>query len=157
MFSTDGRNEYEARRLREERLNHITLVSTWVFFLLLAIALISTILWAWPKYRVYSMELRGVAALAEAENARQVTVRQAIADRDAAAHLAAAEIERANGVAEANRIIADGLGGPEGYLRYLAIDGMKDMARSNNTTVVYVPTDGNIPVTEATRFNKPQE
>lgn len=112
-------------------------------------------MWGYPKYKVYSMEMHGRAVLAEAESSREVAVREALALKDSAIHKADAERVRAQGVADANRIIANGLGGPEGYLRYLAIDGMKEMARSNNTTVVYVPTDGNIPVTEATRFNKP--
>ena len=40
--------------------------------------------------------------------------------------LAQAEIERAKGVAEANRIIGDSLKGNESYLRYLWISGLKD-------------------------------
>lgn len=112
-------------------------------------------MWGYPKYKVYSMEMHGKAVLAEAENSRQVAVREALAMKDSAEHKAAAEITRATGVAEANRIIAEGLGGPEGYLRYLAIEAMREQASSNNATTVYVATEAGIPITEASRFNKP--
>ena len=50
---------------------------------------------------------------------------------------------------------ATGLGGPEGYLRYLAIDAMKAQAMSSNASTIYVATEAGIPITEASRFNKP--
>lgn len=52
-------------------------------------------------------------------------------------------------------VIANGLGGPEGYLRYLAIQAMNEQAHSANSTTVYVPTEAGIPITEAARFNRP--
>ena len=112
-------------------------------------------MWGYPKYKVYSYEMDGRAVLAQAESSRQVAVREALAVKDSAKYKAEAEVIRASGVAQANHIIANGLGGPEGYLRYLAIEAMKEQALSNNSTVVYVPTEANIPITEASRFNKP--
>ena len=151
----DYYSDAKARELREERLSIITKVGILLLGLFLLLGGVGSCMWGYPKYKVYSSEMHGKAVLAEAESSRQVAVREALALKDSAEYKAQAEVIRANGVQQANEIIAGGLGGPEGYLRYLAIDGMKDMARSNNTTVVYVPTDGNIPVTEATRFNKP--
>lgn len=119
------------------------------------VLLIVVSLWFWPKYRVYAMELHGRAVLAEAESSRQVAVREALAIKDSAKYKAEAEVIRAEGVAAANRIIAEGLGGPEGYLRYLAIDAMKEQAHSANASTIYVPTEAGIPITEAMRFNKP--
>lgn len=119
------------------------------------VVLIAGSLWIWPKYRVYAMELHGRAVLAEAESSRQVAVREALAIKDSAKYKAEAEVIRAEGVAAANRIIAEGLGGPEGYLRYLAIDAMKEQAHSANASTIYVPTEAGIPITEAMRFNKP--
>ncbi len=78
---------------------------------------------------------------------RQVTVRQAQADLDAAKLKAQSEIERAKGAAESNRIIADGLGGPEGYLRYLFIQSLEN--RKGDT--VYIPTEAGLPILEAGR------
>lgn len=144
-----------ADEAREKRLAIIVQVGIVLLGLFLLLGGVGSCMWGYPKYKVYSSEMHGKAVLAEAESSRQVAVREALALKDSAEYKAQAEVIRAQGVADANTIISNGLGGPEGYLRYLAIDGMKDMARSNNTTVVYVPTDGNIPVTEATRFNKP--
>lgn len=122
---------------------------------LLFLGLIIGTMWAAPQYRIYSMEMRGKAVLAEAENSRQVAVREALAMKDSALYKAEAEIIRAEGVAKANRIVAEGLGGPEGYLRYLAIEAMQKQAENKNSMTVYIPTEAGIPITEATRFNKP--
>src|SRR5690606_21984987 len=94
-------------------------------FLILAvvavIAVIAAAMWILPKYGVYRMEMKGKAILAEAESSRQVAVREALALKDSAIHKAEAERIRAQGVADANSVVAGSLGGPEGYLRYLAI------------------------------------
>ncbi len=55
------------------------------------------------------------------------------------------EIARAKGVAESNKIIADSLS--ENYLRYRWIEGLQ----TNDMQVIYVPTEANLPVLEATR------
>jgi len=56
------------------------------------------------------------------------------------------EIARAHGVAESNRIIADSLS--ENYLRYRWIEGL----HTNSAQVIYVPTEANLPILEADRF-----
>jgi hypothetical protein len=122
---------------------------------ILAGGIIAGMMWGIPQYKVYSAEMHGKAILARADYSKQIAVREALALKDSAEHKAAAEIIRANGVAEANKIVAEGLGGPEGYLRYLAIEAMKEQASSNNSTTVYVATEAGIPITEASRFNKP--
>lgn len=61
--------------------------------------------------------------------------------------LADAEIIRATGASESNRIIAEGLGGPEGYLRYLWIQSLEN----NKANVIYVPTEAGLPILEAGR------
>ena len=122
---------------------------------LAVLCLIALGLWGVPRYSVYAADMRGRAALAEAENSRQVAVREALALKDSAEYKAEAEVLRAQGVADANRIIANGLGGPEGYLRYLAIQAMREQASGQNATTVYVATEAGIPITEASRFNKP--
>ncbi len=98
-----------------------------------------------PQYNVYSSRLSGEAQLAEAEAARQVTVRQAQADRDAAVLRAEAEVTRATGAAKANDILMEKLGGPEGYLRYLFIQTLEN--RKGDT--IYIPTEANLPILEA--------
>lgn len=115
-----------------------------------------------PHYNVWQQEMQGKAALARADQDREIKVREARAERDAeglkseartirAKGEAEAEIERARGVAEANRIIADGLGGPDGYLRYLHIEALRQV---EGRTVIYVPTEAGIPVMEAGRVTQ---
>ncbi|MFO0958220.1 MAG: hypothetical protein U0800_12475 [Isosphaeraceae bacterium] len=99
-----------------------------------------------PQYNVYASRLSGEAKLAEAEASRQVAVREAQAKRDSAGLLAQAEIERAKGVAEANKIIGDSLKGNEDYLRYLWIDGLQN---GKGNEVIYVPTEAGLPILEA--------
>ncbi len=101
----------------------------------------------WSKFNVWSSGLAGEAKLKEAEWSRQITVREAQAKYDSAHLLANAEIERAKGVAKANQIIGDSLKGNEAYLRYLWIDHLQ----SEHNKVIYVPTEANLPVLEATR------
>jgi hypothetical protein len=116
---------------------------------------VGSCMWGMPKYKVYSMEMHGKAILAEAESSREVAVREAMAVKDSATFKAQAEVIRAQGVSDANSIVAAGLGGPEGYLRYLAIDAMKAQATSPNSSTIYVATEAGIPITEASRFNRP--
>jgi regulator of protease activity HflC (stomatin/prohibitin superfamily) len=98
-----------------------------------------------PKYRVWQKGLKGKATLAEADWDRQVAVKEAEAKKEAAIALAAAEVERAKGVAEANKIIGDSLKGNDDYLRYLWIQGLQD----GSSEVIYVPTEAQIPILEA--------
>jgi len=53
------------------------------------------------------------------------------------------EVERAKGIAEANKIIAESIS--DGYLHYRFIEGLND----GNTEVIYVPTETNLPLLEA--------
>lgn len=105
-------------------------------------------LFALPQYRVYSQRLSGEAALAEAQSSRQVAVLEARAKLESAKSLADAEVMRAEGAAKANRILQNSLGGPEGYLRYLQIQALE----TSKASLIYVPTEAGLPVTEARRF-----
>lgn len=100
-----------------------------------------------PQWNVWRAELAGRAALAEAENARKVQIEEAKARLESARYYAEAEVERAKGVARANEIVAAGLGGPEGYLRYLWINKLGE----NGQDVIYIPTEGGMPILEAGR------
>lgn len=101
--------------------------------------------WGLPQFGVYSRTLAGKAALMEAESTRQVKVLEAKAKKDSASLEAAAEIERAKGVAEANRIIGDSLKDNPRYLQYLYIVGLQEGSEKGNRTI-YVPTEGGVPV-----------
>lgn len=107
-------------------------------------------LWGGPTYTVYEQGKAGEAAFAKAEQDRKIKIEEAKAYEQAASSYARAEVIRANGVKEANAIISDGLGGPEGYLRYLYITSLAE-AESNGSTIIYVPTEAMIPIMEAGR------
>lgn len=98
-----------------------------------------------PNYNVWQQGLAGKAALERAIQDRQIAIQEASAKKDAAAMLADAEVARARGVAEANKIIGSSLKDNEGYLRYLWIEGLK----TNQMQVVYIPTEAGLPILEA--------
>lgn len=114
---------------------------------LAAVAVVGLLL-GWPQYRVYQQRLSGEAALAEAQSSRQVAILEARAKKESAISLAEAEVIRAEGAAKANRILQDSLGGPEGYLRYLQIQALEE----SRASLIYVPTEAGLPVTEARRL-----
>src|SRR5688500_14167486 len=113
----------------------------WVVSSIVAAVLIFLVLgmWAYPHYSVWQQGLAGQAELRRAEQNRQIAVQEAQAKLEAAKLLAQSEIERSKGVAEANKIIAEGLGGPEGYLRWLWIDALNHPA--SGAQIIYVPTE----------------
>lgn len=105
-----------------------------------------------PMYNVYSNRLEGEATLAKSEAERKVQIEDAKAKEQAAKLLAGAEIERAKGVAEANKIIGDSLKNNPEYLTYVWI---KEINADGNS-VIYVPTEAGLPILEAGRgFGKP--
>lgn len=112
-----------------------------------AALLVGSVVAGFPRYRVYVARLKGQAALAEAEAESKVTVRQALADEEAAHHLARAEIIRAEGVAKAIEIIGHGLKDNQGYLRYLFIEKLDNQ----EAQIIYIPTEAGLPILEAGR------
>ena len=124
-------------------------------------------LWAWPKYNVYKMELKGQASLKEAEWSKQILIEEAKAREQAALMQAkakvtlaeaegeaklerakaegAADIERAKAAAEANRIIGESLKNNEEYLRYVWIKGLQEGKGER----IYIPTEAGLPILEA--------
>ena len=110
-----------------------------------ALTLIAFYLIGGPQYNVWQQSLNGKAELQKAEYTRQVAVLEAQAKMDSASKLAEAEIERAKGVAEANRIIGDSLKDNPRYLQYLYITGLQEGSEKGNRTI-YVPTEGGLPV-----------
>lgn len=110
------------------------------------------ILW-FQTFKVYSAEQEGKAELSKAEYTRQISTLDAQAAINKAKGDAQAEIERAHGAAEANKILAGSLKGQEDYLRYLYI---QTLGNGNNREIIYVPTNGLLPITEAGRGTEPQ-
>jgi predicted aminopeptidase len=101
-----------------------------------------------PAYSVYQAKMTGEAELAQANQNRQIMIPQSKAKAEAARYEAEAEVARAQGVAQANTIIGQSLKGNEAYLRYLWIDKLD----STKGQIIYVPTEANLPILEATRL-----
>lgn len=107
-------------------------------------------MFGWPYYSVWEQGMVGRAKLSEAEFSKQVATLDAKAKLESATMLADAEVARAKGVAEANKIIGEGLKGHEEYLMYLWVQSLSD----KDNHVIYIPTEANIPILEAGRFRK---
>lgn len=103
-----------------------------------------------PWYNVWSQEMEGKAEFAKAEQNRKIKIEEAKANLEAEKLNAQAEIERAKGAAEAIRI-ENGSITPT-YIQYLWVRQQGDL---NNKTVIYVPTESNLPILEAGRLLKP--
>jgi hypothetical protein len=100
-----------------------------------------------PIYGVWQKGLKGKAELKQAEYNRKIKIREAEAKHESAKSLAMAEVERAKGVAKANKIIGESLRKNEAYLRYLWIQGL----HNGKGETIYIPTEANLPILEATR------
>lgn len=106
-----------------------------------------------PWYNVWSQEMEGKAEFAKAEQNRKIKIEEAKANLEAEKLNAQAEVERAKGAAEAIRI-ENGSITPT-YIQYLWVRQQSDLS---NKTVIYVPTETNLPILESTRaLQIPQE
>lgn len=118
-----------------------------------AIAIISVgMAFVRPWYNVWRQEMEGKAEFAKAEQNRKIKIEEAKANLEAEKLNAQAEIERAKGAAEAIRI-ENGSITPT-YIQYLWVRQQSDLS---NKTVIYVPTETNLPILESTRMNQIQK
>lgn len=117
-------------------------------------ALLAFILWGLPQLGVYNRTLAGRAALMEAESTRQVRVLDAKAKQESAQLEAQAEVTKAQGSAQAIAALKQELGNSDAYLRWLFIQGLQEQGGQGEKTVVYMPTDGLVPlpISESTRL-----
>ena len=111
------------------------------------LALIALFMWGCPQYEVYKQRLDGEAQLAHAHASRQVQIQDAQSKLEAAKSLADAEIERARGVSEANKIIGKSLKENEAYIRWLWISNLEKA--EGKGSVIYIPTEAGLPILEA--------
>jgi hypothetical protein len=129
-------------------LDWIVVVLASLIFIIMTISIIWGLSALYNIYHIWSERKSGEAELARAESNRQIKTLEAKALLESSRHLANAEIVRAEGVAEANRIIGDSLKENESYLRYLWI---QNLANGGNQ-VIYVPTEASLPILEAQRL-----
>ena len=116
----------------------------------LGVAVILALMFGMPMYNVWQQEMTGKAEFSRAEQNRKIKVEEAKAEKESASFRAEAEIIRAEGVAKANEIIGGSLKDNKDYLTYLWIQALYDESNS----VIYVPTEANMPILEATRLAK---
>ncbi len=119
-----------------------------VIAVVVLVAFIGITLFGMPIYRVWSQEMRGKAQLAEAEQNRRIKVEEARANLEAEKLNAKAEIERAKGAAEAIKIENGTL--TQTYIQYLWV---RNQGNLNDKTVIYIPTEANLPILEAGKRN----
>lgn len=143
---------YEEQKAKETKM--IIRVAIGMAISIVVISALSMILM--PKYRIYKQDLQGQANLRQQEWEKKILVEQAKAQNESATlnaeatikqetAKAEAEIIRAKGVAEANRIIGQSLKGNEEYLNYLWINNIE----KTGSEKIYIPTEAGMPILEA--------
>lgn len=113
----------------------------------LIVLLVAGFMFGWPMYSVWQQEMSGKAEFAKAEQNRRIKIEEAKANLEAEKLNAQAEVERAKGAAEAIKIENGSL--TKEYIQYLWV---RQQGNLNDKTVIYIPTEGNLPLTEANRL-----
>lgn len=108
--------------------------------------LVTAVAFGLPRYRVWEQEMTGKAEFAKAEQNRKIKIEEAKANLEAEKLNAKAEVERAKGAAEAIKI-ENGSITPT-YIQYLWV---RQQTNLNDKTVIYIPTETNLPILEANR------
>jgi hypothetical protein len=117
-----------------------------VFLLILTFAL----MFGLPMYFKWQAGMAGQAEYLRAEQNRKIKVLEAQAFLESAKSLGDAEVERARGVAAANKIIGESLKDNEAYLRYLWVSSLN----GGRDQVIYIPTEAGLPILESQRLSK---
>lgn len=107
---------------------------------------IAFLFWFLPTYRVWASQKSGEADLAQAHKEQQVQVAKAQGRLDAATLNKQAAIVEAEAVAAQIEKIGENLTKHDLYLKWQWIKMMEDRPESS---VIYVPTEANLPILEA--------
>lgn len=132
--------------------NPILTVFGWIVAIVMIIGLFLGVFFGFQWIRVYSAEQSGKAKLAEATYSKQVQLEEAKANLESQKLNSQAEVERAKGAAQAIEIEDGKL--TERYIQYLYVQNLEKL----DTQLIYVPTEGGLPLLEANRLgNMPQK
>ena len=123
----------------------------WLVFGGIAMALVALAMFVFPLWGVWASRLSGQAKLQEANNEQRVQVSQAQARLEAADLNKKAAVIEAEAVAEQINKIGANLQKHDLYLKWQWI---KMMEERPDSSVIYVPTETNLPILEATRLHK---
>jgi hypothetical protein len=141
------RNNNDSEEIQKLKLARS--ITKWgVIAVLILLGVIILGMWGCPQYNVYQARKEGESLLAHAQSSKEVAVAEAKAKMESASLLAQADTLRAHGIARSNVIVGTSL--TENYLHWFWID---ELSKTTNA-VIYVPTEANIPVMEATRMMK---
>ena len=111
---------------------------------LVCLALLIASIAGCPPYRVWNSDMTGRAKLAESENARKVLIEQARAEQEAAKM-------RAEAIAIVGKAAKEY---PE-YRQQEFLGAFAEALKEGNISqIMYVPTEANIPITEASRLGQ---
>ncbi len=121
--------------------NNTVFLSTTGIVVLILIT-IASVMYIVPKYRVWQQGLSGEAALAKAEQTKRILIKQAQAEKESAAIRA-----------EAIKIIGQAAKDFPEYRTQEFIGAFAEALNNGSIDqIIYVPTEANIPITEANRF-----
>jgi regulator of protease activity HflC (stomatin/prohibitin superfamily) len=116
---------------------------------MIAILIFAWVAFAYPVWRVWAQRKEGEADLQQAHMEQQIQVAQAQGRVDAAELNKKAAIIEAQAVSAQIKEIGEQLTKHDLYLRWQWI---KMMEERPDASVIYVPTEANLPILEATRL-----
>lgn len=123
--------------MRNQNGNSSAVAAGVISFIILVILVM--LFYVWPQYRVWQQGLRGQADLARATQLRQIRVQAAIAEREAAEE-----------TAEAIAILGQAAKDFPEYRQQEFMAAFAEALREGNISqIMYIPTEANIPITEA--------
>lgn len=146
-------NDYELRQKETEILQSVAkknVIKWTTLSILVLLGIVILFMAGCPQYNVYKQRKEGEAVLAHAQYSREVAVAEAKAKMESSALLSQSDTIRAHGIARSNEIIGQSLS--PAYLHWFWIDNID---KSNN--VIYVPTEANLPIMEASRLTPKAE
>lgn len=126
-----GRTDYDGPQTNRWRVSALAITAAFT-----ALGVVLGFMAFLPQYRLYRATVE-----------KRILVEQSRAEADAAVDLKRAEITRAEGVAKANEIISDSI--DEQYIRWLYVNNLAD---HNASEIIYIPTEGGLPILEAGRL-----
>jgi regulator of protease activity HflC (stomatin/prohibitin superfamily) len=115
------------------------------------------ILLGYPYWRVWASHQAGLADLQKAKNEQQIQIAKAQSRLDAAELNKKAAIIEAQAVADQIKAIGGELTHHDLYLRWQWIKMMEERPEEGDHSVIYVPTEANIPILEANRLRGKEE
>ena len=120
-------------------MNSESVVKLTIISVISAVILILIVMAGYPFYKVWSQEMRGKAALAEATQSKMIQIEQA-----------RAELESAQLRAEAIKIIGQTAKEYPEYREQEFIGAFGEALREGKINqIIYVPTEANLPILEA--------